>query len=144
MKDLQKLKITLMKERKDENKPVINVINDILTGFKTEAVNKKTTVENLTDTDKLRVIKLISENLKQEIASLKSVNRDFSSQVIQENFVNTFLPAEKSESEISQEIDNLIANGAKKMGDIMKHFKDKIEYNEKTASKIAREKLGLK
>lgn len=141
MKDLQKQKIALMKERKDENKPIINIINDILTGFKTEAVNQKTTVENLTDKDKMNVIKSVSKKLKQEIEGLKSANRDFSSQVTQENFVHSLLPKTKSEDEVSKEIDELITNGAKTIGNIMKHFKGKDEYNLQLVSKLAKEKL---
>ena len=59
----------------------------------------------------------------------------------QKSILESFLPQEMSEGEISQKIDELLTSGVNTMGAIMKAF-DGIPVNRKTVSEIAKQKMA--
>ena len=73
IKNLQKEKISFMKLKDSQ---MVEVINEILTGAKTFAVNKKEPdVNKLTDDEIVSVIKRVPKQLVQEVQWKSNVNK---------------------------------------------------------------------
>lgn len=139
--NLQKEKIKLMKERNPENKVVIDIINSILTGFKNKAVELKVAVEELSESDKLAVIKSTAKQLDQEIDGLISAGRDHVNQDKQKAFVSKLLPTKRSVEETKLAVEKAMKDGLTDMGSLMKHFKTQTEYDMKHVNVIVKDLL---
>jgi uncharacterized protein YqeY len=92
-------------------------------------------VESLTDAEAMKILAKISKGIKENIA-LSSDER-FKWEL---SVVESFLPKELTRTEIELKIDELISNGAKNLGDIMKGFAQ-LSADKKVVSEIAKEKF---
>lgn len=147
IKSLQKEKIVLMKERNENNKEIISIINEIITAQKNKLValstQRKTKVETLTETEEIAVIQSIKKQLEQEIEGLKNASRSHEKQSRQLDFVEGLLPKVKTEKETRKDVEEFILKQPDaKMKDVMGHFsKNKTSYNMGLLSSIAKEIL---
>lgn len=98
LQELQKLKITLMKARKEQPELKdkltlkINALNDVLTAIKTVAVNKKTTVDDLSEKDVVNTLQKIAKQLDKEIEAYGAEHLKAKEAKYAQDFLNELVP----------------------------------------------------
>ena len=111
----EKISADYMSAFRNKNTVAKNLLSVIKGEIQT--AEKNTGVENMSDED---VIKILNKTVK----SLKETNASFpTAQTAEELFiVESYLPKQMSESEISEKIQSLIADGASNVAEIMRAF----------------------
>ena len=111
----EKISADYMSAFRNKNTVAKNLLSVIKGEIQT--AEKNTGVENMSDDD---VIKILNKTVK----SLKETNASFpTAQTAEELFiVESYLPKQMSESEISEKIQSLIADGASNVAEIMRAF----------------------
>lgn len=98
LQELQKLKITLMKARKEQPELKdkltlkINALNDVFTAIKTVAVNKKTTVDHLSEKDVVSTLQKIAKQLDKEIEAYGAEHPKAQEAKYAQDFLNELVP----------------------------------------------------
>jgi uncharacterized protein YqeY len=129
----KKLNGEFLSAYKEKNMDLKNFLGVIKGEF--ENTKKNLMVESLTDAEAMKILAKISKGIKENIA-LSSDER-FKWEL---SVVESFLPKELTRTEIELKIDELISNGAKNLGDIMKGFAQ-LSADKKVVSEIAKEKF---
>jgi len=111
----EKINADYMSAFRNKNTVAKNLLSVIKGEIQT--AEKNTGVENMSDED---VIKILNKTVK----SLKETNASYpSAQTAEELFiVESYLPKQMSEGEISEKIKSLIADGASNVAEIMRAF----------------------
>jgi uncharacterized protein YqeY len=112
-----KINADYMSAFKSKNTVAKNLLSVIKGEIQT--AEKNSGVDQLSDTEVLKI-------LNKTVKSLKESNSKFpSSQTAEELFiVESYLPKQMTESEISQKIKELISGGAGNIADVMRAFSD--------------------
>lgn len=136
IKYLQKEKISFMKLKDSQ---MVEVINEILTGAKTFAVNKKEPdVNKLTDDEIVSVIKRVQKQLVQEIEWKSNVKKSTEKELKQKEYVEQFIPKVKTKEETTKIIEDLVSKGFDFNGIMKELVPLKKELDMKFASTLAR------
>jgi uncharacterized protein YqeY len=124
----QKINADYMTAFKEKNSVAKNLLSVIKGEIQT--IEKNTKVENLSDRE---VVKILSKTVK----SLKETNASFpSAQTAEELFiVESYLPTQMTEAEISTKMDEVIAAGAGNIAEVMRAF-DTLPADRKLVSQI--------
>lgn len=106
---INKIKEDLKRAMKDKDKEKLSALRMLLSTI--DAERSKQGVDSIEDFSDDQVIVFINRNLKQlfqEINSLENANRDYSAQEKQKEVLQSYLPRQLNEEEISQEIEKAI------------------------------------
>lgn len=106
-----------------------------------ETLKKNLMVETLSDSESAKVLKKLISSIETNLEIYGKSGGDLTELLKQKSILESFLPQEMSEGEISQKIDELLTSGVNTMGAIMKAF-DGIPVNRKTVSEIAKQKMA--
>ena len=103
------------------------------------AVGKNNGNRETTDAEVVAVVKKFIKNIDETVSALISRNQDFSSFIAEKNVLETFLPKQLSEAELSN-----IAASRTGMPDFMKFLKENFngQYDGKLASSVAKKVFG--
>lgn len=142
--ELNKLKISLMKERNPENKILITATNEIFTKIKDIAVKEKKSVDEITAAEVDKAIVKIYNEAIQEKEGLITAKRDATELTRKVEFLENWVPKVKSAEEVSKEIDEILSNDPQaNFVIIINKFKEnKDSYDMGLVSKIIKEKLN--
>jgi len=96
-----------------------NVTKNLLSVVKGEiqTIEKNQSIDNLSDDEIIKILNKMGKSLRESIQISTTIELDKELSIIE-----SYLPKQMSEIEISEKIDNLISNGVTTMGDIMKSF----------------------
>jgi uncharacterized protein YqeY len=96
-----------------------NVTKNLLSVVKGEiqTIEKNQSIDNLSDDEIIKILNKMGKSLREtiQISTTTELDKELS-------IIESYLPKQMSEIEISEKIDNLISNGVTTMGDIMKSF----------------------
>lgn len=106
-----------------------------------ETLKKNLMVETLSDAESAKVLKKLISSIETNLEIYGKSGGDLTELLKQKSILESFLPQEMSEGEISQKIDELLTSGVNTMGAIMKAF-DGISVNRKVVSEIAKQKMA--
>lgn len=106
-----------------------------------ETLKKNLMVETLSDAESAKVLKKLISSIETNLEIYGKSGGDLTELLKQKSILESFLPQEMSEGEISQKIDELLTSGVNTMGAIMKAF-DGIPVNRKVVSEIAKQKMA--
>lgn len=142
-KTLKTQKIAFMKNKEVDTKAEIAVINEILTGIKYKAAKDKTTEENISDNEVLKIINNIYKQLVDEKTSLEKANRDASYVQKKVEYASSLLPKVKTGEELKLMVEAYISsNNITSFKEVMQYFKTKAsEVNMAEVNKFAKELL---
>jgi uncharacterized protein YqeY len=96
-----------------------NVTKNLLSVVKGEiqTIEKNQSIDNLSDDEIIKILNKMGKSLRESIQISTTIELDKELSIIE-----SYLPKQMSEIEISEKIDNLISNGVTTMGEIMKSF----------------------
>lgn len=96
-----------------------NVTKNLLSVVKGEiqTIEKNQSIDNLSDDEIIKILNKMGKSLRETIQISTTIELDKELSIIE-----SYLPKQMSEIEISEKIDNLISNGVTTMADIMKSF----------------------
>lgn len=117
--ELQKANIEALKNKDKVSRAVLSVV---INKYKMEAIELKSSGNEISDKDMVRIISKVLKELEEEKSGYEKVNRveDVNNVNTQIEVISKYLPKMLSESEIRAEIDKL---SDKSMPSIMMHFK---------------------
>lgn len=130
---------------KSGNKELKSILSTIKGEMQT--LKKNLIVENLSDEDSIKLLTKFAKGAKETVELLQKQQVGFyhSSALISANFelavINSYLPKQMSEAEINSKLDEILANGASNIGQIMKEFAQ-LPADKKLVSELARKKMA--
>jgi uncharacterized protein YqeY len=101
-----------------------------------QTLKKNLMVESLSDDKSIELLNKFAKNMKETIR-LTDDEKTKSELTI----IETYLPKQMTEDEISKKLDEIIANGATNIGAIMKEFAT-LPVDKKMVSELAKVKMG--
>lgn len=93
-----------------------------------QTIEKNTGVENMSDEDVLKILQKSAKSLRETISSLEKTQTGmyFSNDLVSAreelSIIESYLPKQMSEEEVTQRVTNIINSGITQMGAIMKEF----------------------
>ena len=127
--------ITALKARDTEAKALLSTIKGEI-----QTQEKNAQVENLSDEAVTKILLKFSKGIKQNL----EMNDHEASKKIGRNeltIVESYLPKQMSSEEVQSKVDEIVANGASNIGQIMGQFA-KLNADKKLVSELARKALA--
>jgi uncharacterized protein YqeY len=118
------------KERNTEVKNLLAVVKGEM-----QTAKKNLMVESLSDEQSIKILSKFAKNLKENI-SLSNDEKSKKELVV----IESYLPKQMSESEVSAKLDEILASGVTNIGQIMKEFAQ-LPADKKMVSEIAKKKM---
>ena len=118
------------KERNTEVKNLLAVVKGEM-----QTAKKNLMVESLSDEQSIKILSKFAKNLKENI-SLSNDEKSKKELVV----IESYLPKQMSESEVSAKLDEILASGVTNIGQIMKEFAQ-LPADKKMVSEIAKNKM---
>jgi hypothetical protein len=93
-----------------------------------QTIEKNTGVENMSDEDVLKILQKSAKSLRETISSLEKTQTGmyFSNDLVSAreelSIIESYLPKQMSEEEVTQRVTDIINSGITQMGAIMKEF----------------------
>jgi len=126
---------TAFKSRDNEAKTLLSTIKGEI-----QTQEKNTQVDDLSDEEVTKILLKFAKGIKQSL----ELNDNEASKEIGRNelsIVESYLPKQMSEEEVQSKLDEIIANGASNIGQVMGQFA-KLNADKKLVSELARKALS--
>ena len=130
----KKIESDFLKAFKERNTEVKNLLAVVKGEMQTAKKNLMT--ESLSDEQSIKILSKFAKNLKENI-SLAGDEKSKGELIV----IESYLPKQLSESEISAKLDEILASGATNIGQIMKEFAT-LPVDKKMVSEIAKQKMA--
>jgi hypothetical protein len=130
----KRIEADFMKAFKEKNVEVKSLLSTVKGEMQT--MKKNLVVENLSDEESTKILGKFAKNLKENIRLMNDEKSKMELTIIE-----SYLPKQMSEDEVSAKLDEILASGVTNIGQIMKEFAQ-LPVDKKMVSELAKKKMA--